>query len=129
MATEHREPNEVRWVGTRPAHRGTQVAVSAFANFASTVIYTVPAGQTLFLCGFTAGFYSGAAGSWGILVWEDAVPAIVAHLLYCNSNAIESWGVCHTFWPPLEIPEGHRLRCEASAAGRSISAFIHGWVE
>jgi len=124
-----REPNQVKWWGIRPAHRGTQVAKSASAINATVIIHTVTAGKTLFLCSASLSLQSGVGGGNifvrnGADVWQFAL--LAAQIF---TAAATSQGSSITFWPPLEIAAGWDLCTISGAAACSASGFIFGWEE
>jgi len=70
-----REPNQVRRVGVRPAHDGTQVLERGSADNATVVLYTVPAGKVFYLCHAWLNVQGVAAGSVYLAIY-DGVPAV-----------------------------------------------------
>ena len=124
-----REPNQVKWMGTRPGHNGTQVLehlIDALA--ADGVIYTVPAGETLYL---TYGHISSDANATFIIGLEIFTDGGVLHRwLIRGYNFLNSEFVneCRSWWPPIEIPAGYTVRKFSSGAASSL-AVIHGWAE
>jgi len=124
-----REPNQVQWVGTRPAHRGTQIAANVFVDNVTTIIYTVSAGKTLYLCHAILASTSIVAGN-GVLKIRDAVDADWIHLARAYQTAL-SWGQNYSipFWPPLEIPALYDVVVLSNAVGCSWLGGIHGWEE
>ncbi len=124
-----REPNQVLWYGSRPAHRGAQIAKDAQASDSTVICHTVSAGKTFFLTKFI--FSSGWGAGLGTLVVRNAsdVPQYtIASLQF--SSAAGAPGVTPGFFnPPLEIPAGWDLAVISSAAGHIANVFIHGWEE
>lgn len=129
MATIHREPNMARWIGVRPGHNGDQVSVSLMTNGAVAIIYTVPAGKTLFLCGMTIGLYMSGAGV-GAYVRVRNVADVTVYTLFAQvTNFAFDVTVAKSYWPPIEIPTGYDIVQAATGAGQEIDTHIHGWVE
>jgi len=126
---EFREPNQVKWVGSRPGHNGTQILSYESATNGTGVIYTVPAGYTFFLCGIYGLLVAGANPGLGGVFSYDAVPAIDIRLLmlYAAANEIEHRHM--TYWPPVEIEAGYSLRSYSSAVGLMMRGTINGWIE
>ena len=124
-----REPNQVKWVGTRPAHRGTQITKSDTAANATTILHTVTAGKVFYLCGFTFCVYLSAAGIWTGLIVRDAGGVTQYHLANICSPIVDSQVLSLEFMVPLEIPSAYDV-CTYSLGVTAISfAFIHGWEE
>jgi len=126
---EFREPNRVKWVGTRPGHDGTQVLEYGDAAGAIVIVYTVPAGKTLYLCDATMMYATLAAGDgWAEI--STAVPVTVTYLFRDILIAgIAVFTKQATYWPPIEIPSGYLIRVRSSAAGLTARLMVHGWVE
>jgi len=124
-----RQSNQVRWVGTRPAHDGTQVLTYGTAVNAVDTFYTVPPGQVFYLTHVMWGYTSIAVGLTNLAI-QDAVPAVISYCFYeviLATSEGKSGGV--SYWPPIEMIEGWRLRLQSNAAGLTVRAAIHGWVE
>ena len=124
-----REPNQVKWIGTRPGHDGTQVLARGAADSATTVLYTVPVGNTFYLCHSMMGYGAIAAG---IAVFEiqDLVPVRVVDLFYDTLVAgIAGNSKNASYWPPIEIPAGYRIVVVSSAVGLTVHGTVFGWVE
>ena len=125
MATEHREPNRVKWIGVRPGHEGEQILEHGTANNATVIIYTVPADKLLLLYGFSYNA-SGTAGGTGFLSIYTAVPAVHRHLVYGNfsANTVVAFG--RDFVIPIEIPESYSVRVLSPAATMFVGISING---
>lgn len=124
-----RESNQVKWIGTRPAHRGTQVVGSGNAHNSTVILYTVPAGKTFFLCAADICVYLGVAGSEGHLYVRDDGDVLQYRIFKLYSPNLTSEANSLSFMPPLEIPAGWDICVLSSAVGIYVNAFIHGWVE
>ena len=125
MATVHREPNQVKWIGVRPGHNGIQVIENNAANNAVVIIYTVPAGKLFLLFGYFYHQYATAA-STGYLAVYNAVPADVHHLAGGQSPAVSVFAVTRDYTVPLEFPAGYSFRISSSAAGMYVQCSIDG---
>lgn len=124
-----REANHVLWRGVRPAHDGTQIIEYKYANNNTQVLYTVPAGEVFYLCGFViAAFTTAVEGYIGLAIY-DAVPAQYRVLQYGIGGADTYREITKSYWPPLEIPATYSLRNVSGAATVHIYTNIHGWVE
>ena len=124
-----REPNQVKWQGSRPGHNGTQVHLSQeCVAIVPTSFYTVPAGKTLFI---TYAFMAVAnpIASSNFLAIYTAVPALY-RFIFKGYNAINTAGAAciANFWPPIEVPAGFHLYY-SQTFNCLLSYVIHGWVE
>ena len=124
-----REPNQVKWVGVRPAHNGTQVIKHTNAQNGTVIIYTVPSGNTYFLTGFTIGVRQEAAGdiALGVRDGSDVWQYYLFHNSYGSAQPPYAFGMGLTY--PIEIPEDYDIYLWSSAASVYIFATIMGWIE
>ena len=126
MATVHREPNMVKWIGVRPGHNGEQVWESGeLLALGNTLLYTVAAGKLLLLFDVNLSIQTSAASVEGGLLVYDAVPAIVDYFLHFRVPPNFSVTDSTAFWVPYEIPATYTVRLIASAAGYVYGGF-HG---
>ena len=124
-----REPNQVKWQGSRPGHNGDQVLEDGSVSNGELAIYTVPAGQRAFITGIT--FHSdasGGAGSGAIRIY-NAVPALVCNLFYTTQRDAGPINDTGNFWPPIELPAAWSIRVWSNNAVITAYGAIHGWVE
>jgi len=129
MAMKFREPNEVRWVGVRPAHKGTQIIKQDSVANGNVVIYTVPSGKTLYLCEATILTDSQVTGNIGLLL-RNASDIAVRYICYVAAQANATIKADHNhFWPPMEIQAGFNFLLLSSAAGLTVYGSIFGWEE
>lgn len=128
---KHREPNMVNWVGTRPGHNGNQVFTYNHANGdAVVVIYTVPAGKTLFLTYMSLGSReSVAADGLAALLVYTGVPAIWNYLIPHKYDLAGQMTSVVALSFPIEIPAGYTVRVLSNHANIDATAVIAGWVE
>ena len=124
-----REPNQVAWVGCRPAHRGTQIAKFLSVNNASGIVHTVASGKTFFL-NLSVVMCRTGAGSARLSVRNDSD---VHQYFITLIDIITAVGTSHSIsipYPyPLEIPSLWDVVIESTAAGCNADAHIHGWEE
>jgi len=129
MAMHFREPNEVRWVGTRPAHKGTQILVETHVDDGVAIVRTVPGGKVLYLCEcslFTCSQVSGLMS----LTLRNTSDVTVRDFCYINVQANTTIvRDCNHFWPPLEIPPGYDIVVVSNTAGLVAYGGISGWEE
>ena len=124
-----REANRARWVGIRPAHEGEQVVARSSHENSTVVLYTVPAGRTLYLCGANLGVRATAAGYVLISIYTD-LGAVYWEFLYYGFPAAGGAGsYVFPFSPPLELPSGYTVKDVSSAPGLWTVGAIWGWVE
>ena len=124
-----REDNLVKWFGTRPAHKGEQVAEHAAATDATVIIYTVPVGKTFFLCSSLLKTNSNTTGLI-VLYINNAAPAFRYDLGAIRGIVdLPVHSVNSNFWPPLELPAGYIAVLFSSAVGLTAEGSLFGWVE
>lgn len=124
-----REPNQVKWIGVRPGHNGTQTAKYAVAVNQTTILHTVTAGKTL--CLVTGSLYT-----------QNSMLGLGQ--LYIRNDADAFWfSLCGIFgatlggypgqswhsYPPLEVPAGYDIIVTSSVAGFTVYGSISGWEE
>ena len=124
-----REANQVKWNGSRPGHDGTQKLAQASADAATVPIYTVLAGETLYLCSVTMGVLTDVAGEFHTIIRNDAAAA-----QFFPTMGIRAAGSapCHyvcTFWPPAELIEDWDVIVYSNTAGLTVYGSIFGWIE
>lgn len=124
-----REPNQVKWVGVRPAHNGEQYNLYSQANNNTVILHTVSAGKTFFLtaCSLRGNY---VVSGWGALSVFDDVAALKYRILgvtnYVNTTP---QSVSLSLFYPIEIPGNWSIRVRSSAASYTVDAFISGWEE
>jgi len=128
-AMAFREPNQVKWMGIRPGHNGTQVVALNTATNAEVLLYTVTAGKTLFLVSASVGWTGGGSG-WGIIMIQTAASADWYYPCFTSgsSNYFASQG---NFNPcvPLEVPAGYKCYVKSVGATFRVHGSIFGWEE
>ena len=125
MATVHREPNRVKWIGVRPGHNGEQVLEHGEAIGATVVLYTVPATKILLLFGFTCGMSCSANGVGTLGIYTD-VPVLHRYLFFSSVQANNAVAGCRDYSIPIEIPAGYSIRAISAAATLGVRAVIDG---
>ena len=125
MATVHREPNQVKWIGVRPGHNGEQVFGYASCLNVLTEVYAVPVDKLLLLYDYAINLFGTVAGGGSLAVWT-AVPALAYNLWDGTSGVSIGLNVNHRFDPPAEIPAGYTIEAITSAGTMRIRAVIHG---
>ena len=124
-----REPNQVKWMGLRPGHNGTQVRGYISVDNADAIVYTVPADKTFYLCSLTLGYLALAAGVAEISL-RNAADAFLCNFLRDVIVATSSGrSQSLTFWPPMEITSLYDIFIKSNAAGLQINGFVFGWYE
>lgn len=124
-----REPNHVLWRGVRPAHDGTQVLEDGEANNSTVILYTVGAGKTFYLCGYSLGIYATAALNSSALGVYNAVPALVTVLHRVRTAVDFPLHITKSYWPPIEIRATYSVRLWSAIVTLFVRGCIHGWVE
>ena len=124
-----REPNQVKWMGSRPGHNGTQVLVDGtFLLLVPTVFYTVPVGQTLHITNMLLSRGQFVATFAYIAIYDD-VPAL-SSIIFPVLWAIAPQGnpIINSYWPPIEVPAGYHLYISQTVNCQLVYV-VHGWVE
>ena len=122
MATVHREPNQVKWVGVRPGHNGEQVLKEFYAA-ATAEFYEVPADKLLLLFDWHLGVSGTAAGDSFIEIRDDGNVHYM-YLALCSGKATDAGhNTSQALWVPIEIPALFDFRV---ITGVTSLAYIHG---
>ena len=128
MATVHREPNQVKWVGVRPGHNGDQFIYSGeTAVVGYSAIVEVPADYMFFLTYAAIWSRNLAAANYSLSIFDDT-PAFLHYIIGGASGAnICSPASVSNFDPPWEIEAGNWLY-----VGQNVNTLVayclHGWV-
>jgi hypothetical protein len=125
----YREPNQVKWMGTRPGHNGTQVDKANTATNGIAIVYTVTAGKTLYLCTVSKWVELVAVGISSVFL-RNVADVFQYNLIY--ELTVAGVLIPHrsvTFWPPLEVPAGYDICVRSSVAGLTVGSFVFGWEE
>ena len=125
MATIHREPKQVKWIGVRPGHNGAQVVADDSCAALLTSVYLVPADSLFLWYGFIVNSAFGAGGNAELYTY-NAVPALLN--TYVSQGGVANMGIALTksFDPPIELPAGYTIRINTTVGTISIHALIHG---
>lgn len=130
MATMNfREPNQVKWIGTRPGHNGTQVTKFLSVTAERDDLHEVTAGKVFYLISWTFSCRNVAAASrhGDFRIYTGAV---VYYYMGLYSSATElPFIVTGHHNPPLEVPAGYLFQVYSSGANLAAYASIHGWEE
>jgi len=125
----YREPNQVKWVGVRPAHNGEQVAKSGTAVNNTVIIHTVTAGKNLYLV--TAQIFTvnsvAAYGNLWVRDGADATWLYLGGLVSAAGQAIP--GQTWYSYPPVEVPAGYDICVVSTALAFNVVGSIFGWEE
>lgn len=113
---------------TRPAGSIQVVESDERAGVGTTLVYTVTALKTLYLCSLGASDKNESGGS-------TRSHFFVANAADTEQYAFYRWrtlnnggnGLPLTFVPPLEIPAGYKIKIECFAADASANLFIFGY--
>ena len=124
-----REPNQVKWQGSRPGHNGTEWhEYEEQIGLGTTVFPAVPGGQRLFLTQMSLDVFTTVSAFAYVYVYT-AVPALwrtlFGGIIALGTSEIE----CFNYWPPLEIPAAYTIRITSAEAALRICLAAHGWVE
>jgi len=125
----YREPNQVKWQGTRPGHDGTQFAIKALPITGTVVMHTVLAGTVYYLCSVSVGVFVAAVGQvWFSLDLGGVDQYICGPIVVMTlDGAIPALSTC--FNPPLECTVGWKLYASATGVGLTGAVSAFGWYE
>ena len=122
MATVHREPNQVKWVGVRPGHNGEQILIDILTAVA-VVLYTVPADKLLLIFNYSYSCQPNGA-NYAFVQLRNALDVVYYTLGASNSAAgASSPVIMANLWVPIEVPAGHDLYFNVVGTSRGG---IHG---
>lgn len=124
-----KETNQVKWVGFRPGHNGSQIMIQAFTANSTNTVYTVPDNKKFFLTHIDITYTSTASGAMYIYILDDNNnPIYVPFFMYTIDG--NSWGTeGKSYWPPIELPEDYYIKQFSNNAGVKFYASYHGWLE
>jgi hypothetical protein len=124
-----REKNLVKWVGVRPAHRGTQLEMYGEAENATVGIYTVPVGSVFYLHYASLVFTTAAVGKGTLYIDNGALIQVMLGtiLIMTVAGGIPSISCGLTY--PIELVSGWRIRVNSDAVGLVVRGSIVGWLE
>ena len=124
-----REPNQVAWQGSRPAHRGTQVLKEATVDNSTAIIHTVTSGKTLYLCTITLGTLVSVTGHQSVRLRDGSDVHVVYFLSSRDLLNVLVTPMLWTSWPPAEIPAGYDITVVGSGGGHVVRGTVFGWEE
>lgn len=124
-----REPNQVRWQGIRPGHRGTQVILDIDVENDTQVLIDGTQTTITYLTAFSIGQTRNLGGHMWLFVTDNADNHKYT-LVYSGAQVDLEWTWCGMSFPfPIEIPAGYKVKCLSTAAGIIVKGFLHGWEE
>ena len=122
MATVHREPNQVKWIGVRPGHNGEQILLP-IDTAVNADVYTVPADKMLLLFDWHLGGVR-AIGFTGHLYVYDDTPVVIASIATVSSEVGEpGTSTSNALWVPIELPEDYAIKV---VTAKQVEGYIHG---
>jgi len=124
-----RESNQVKWVGVRPGHNGTQVTKWGSADNETVILYTVTAGKILYLVHYTVFISSDVADRWGFMGVRNDADVEQYRFSTGVFKQVGSIGFGVGLKYPIEIPAGWDIFLVSNSADSHINGFIHGWEE
>ena len=128
MATVHREPNQVKWIGVRPGHNGDEVAANGLAQNNTAIVYTVPADKIFCFTDFVFSADSTANDGLASFAVYTAVPAVDYTIVDFSVRLRHQEIFGHQFGIPLELSAGYSIRLTSGIATCYAKLFVHGFV-
>jgi len=124
-----REPNQVKWVGVRPAHNGEQIIRSGSITGGTYLLYTVPSGKVFYLTYWDAVAHGSNVG-YGVILVRDTSDVNQYNIAnFQTSNSTTELVKCCSLFYPIEIPGGWDICLYSDNASYRIRATIRGWIE
>ena len=124
-----REPNQVKWVGVRPAHNGEQITKFGNVTDDILVLYTVPSGKTFYLSSWQFEANTSASGVYGVIYITDASGATYYAIQRIGFNSVSQFADSGTFYPPMELPGGYSIKISSNSTSLIVRAGFFGWEE
>ena len=122
MATVHREPNQVKWIGVRPGHNGEQVLVPIDLG-ASAIVYTVPADKLLLLFDWHLGIVRNVDVTARLEARTDGA-VVLAYLVQVSSNSADpGFSDSNNTFVPIELSAAYDLYVTTTT---QVRGYIHG---
>jgi len=124
-----REPNQVKWQGSRPGHNGTQVIEGEpIAALNWSTVYLVPAGVTFYMTFASLSHYNIITAFMYLAIW-DAGPALWRTIFGLGHPVNTSvLGMSSNFWPPIELAPGYSVQVYQNV-NNAVVGSVHGWIE
>ena len=123
MATVHREPKQVKWIGVRPGHNGEQTLID-IDKAASAEVYSVPADKILLLFSWHFGIGRNADAT-ALLNLRDDGDVVIAQLAYVCSNSTDPGiNANQALWVPIELPEDYNIHVTCTIQVRGYAQGI-----
>lgn len=114
----------------------TYSRITALGNYARQCIYTVPAGKTLFISGFSAGTTTAAAGHTQIIMLRttssplfELTPGV---FMYKTMTMLDNASTSQSFQVPIAVPATAdvKVTCVSDGANAAAVSFsVEGWIE
>ena len=124
-----REPNQVQWIGTRPAHRGTQSLHIGINSLVDTEIWEVPAGQVYYLTALWLGLLAPNGDEGVQLKIRDDGNALWHIPCRIRPGIIGVWEISRSWIYPIEIPAGYDFYVDLGGTAPQVDTAIEGWIE
>jgi len=119
-----REPNQVKWVGVRPAHNGEQINIGNFVVNGAVTLYTVPAGKILLLIEISASKWTNYVGSIFVEARTAASVWIRSFCMMEIGNANDVAMRAENFVPPFELYATEHL--DLHVTGTDLQGYCNG---
>jgi len=127
----YREPNQVQWLGVRPAHNGVQIFEHGGQIGAGTnTLYTVPVDKILFVTFAQIG--SRLVADQDCKAYLSVDPREVGALRRVLDHYYDKAGhqaTSGTFNPPIEIEAGGTVKINSDHADLDVRGSFHGFLE
>jgi hypothetical protein len=128
-AMAFREPNEVRWVGVRPAHKGTQIKGSGAASGNTVDVLQISSGKKGFITTIFFSVDRDTADARGSVYHTNSANTVLHTFISRVVRGVYSDMVVMHFNPPYELGSSDKIRVTSEAVGFGSFASAVGWEE
>lgn len=126
---KHREGNEIKWIGSRPGHRGTQWANSKTASNEVQIIHTVGVGKICCIAGFSLTVNTSVADKYGELYVRNVGDTYQYFIARFHMDATGQAGIASGLPFPIEVPAGYDICVQSNNGALNARGFVYGWEE
>ena len=128
-AMSFREPNEVKWVGVRPAHKGTQKLIRKVGVTADIEVYSVPADTTFYMTSMFVNLKAPNGDERVTIRIRDTADNTIHIPLQINTAVAGQEVVSRNFYPPVEVPSGYDIYIDVAGTAPTVNLALEGWEE
>jgi len=124
-----REPNQVRWFGIRPGHRGTQVLLDVNVTNNTQVLIDGTQITITYLTDWFLGMVRNKDVGNSMEITENDDTHICYLAVITSFTGSPSFAIAQALTYPIEIPAGYKLKVNSVGVNATTFGYIHGWEE